>query len=114
MIVEEEAKQGAGRGPAGDVAEAPEPGGASRSTGGWRTWVLVFGVFVIPILLYAAIPAVAALPIPPGRKVAFSAALVIGAEGTFLVSALVLGREAVRRYRRFLNPRNWFGRSPRG
>ncbi len=63
---------------------------------------------MIPVLLYAA---VAALPIPPGRKVAFSAARVVGAEGTFLVSALALGREAVRRYRRFLNPRAWFVRS---
>ena len=81
--------------------------------GGWRTWVLVFGVFVIPILFYAAIPAVVALPISPDRKVAFSVALVVGAEGTFLVSALVLGREAVRRYRCFLDPRTWFGRSGR-
>ena len=72
--------------------------------------MLVFGVFVTPLLLYAAIPAVAALPVPPGRKVAFSAALVIGAEGTFLVSALVLGREADRR---LLDPRAWFGRSGR-
>jgi hypothetical protein len=70
--------------------------------------VLVFGVFVIPVLLYAA---VAALPISPGRKVVFSGARVIGAEGTFRVSVLALGREAVRRYRRFLNPRAWFVRS---
>ncbi len=90
-------------------AEASATDGVSR--GGWRTWVLVFGVFVLPILFYAAIPAVAALFIPPGRKVAFSAALVIGAEGTFLVSALVLGREAVRRY---LDPRPLFGRSGEG
>ena len=68
-------------------------------------------MFVIPILLYAAISAVATLSIPPERKVAFSAALVIGAEGTFLVSALVLGREAVRRY---LNLRTPLGRSEKG
>ena len=73
--------------------------------------MLVLGVFVVPILLYAAIPVVASLSIPPGRKVAFSGALVIAAEGTFLISALVLGREAVRRY---LNPRTWFERSRRG
>ena len=113
MIGEEARKSPETEEPARDVAAPPGPDDASRPPGGWRTWVLVLGVFVIPILLYAAIPAVAALPIPPGRKVAFSAALVIGAEGTFLVSALVLGREAVRRYRRYLNPRNWFGRSGR-
>ncbi len=73
--------------------------------------MLVLGVFVIPILLYAAIPAVASMPIPPGRNVAFSGSLVIAAEGRFLLSALVLGREAVRRYRRYLNPRTWFDSS---
>ena len=113
-MVEEEAREKPKEGPAREAAGSAESGTAPRALGGWRTWVLVFGVFVIPILFYAAIPAVATLPIPPGRKVAFSAALVVGAEGTFLVSALVLGREAVRRYRRYLNPRNWFGRSPRG
>ena len=58
-------------------------------------WALVFGFFVIPLLLHAAIPAVAALPVPPGRKAA-------------LPAALVLGREGVRRY---LDPRAWSGRS---
>ena len=72
--------------------------------------MLVFGVLVVPILFYAMIPAVAALSIPSGRKVAFSAALVVGAEGTFLASALVVGGKAVRR---FLDPRTWFGRSGR-
>ena len=90
------------------VAEASGPDGATR--GGWRTGLLVFGVFVIPILLYAAIPAVSALLIPPGRKVALSAAFMISAEGTFLVSAL-FGREAVRRY---LNLRTPLGRSEKG
>ena len=104
-IVEEKHREPGGEG---------EPIGAPRySWTGWRTWVLVFGVFVVPILLYAAVAAVAASSMPSGRKVAFSAALVICAEGTFLVSALVLGREAVRRYRRYLNPRHWFGRSGR-
>ena len=70
--------------------------------------MLVFGVFVIPILLHAAIPLVAVFLIPPGRKVAFSVAPAIGAEGTFVVSAPTLEREAVRRYR---NPRAWFVRT---
>lgn len=108
MIPEEGGRSG-GRETAEDAS-----GVGPRSRGGWRTWVLVLGVFVVPILLYAAIPAVASMPIPPGRKVAFSGALVIAAEGVFLLSALVLGREAVRRYRRYLDPRTWFGRSGKG
>ncbi len=69
---------------------------------------------MIPILLYAAIPAVASMPLTPGRKVAFPGALVIAAEGIFLLLALVLGREVVWLYRRYLNPRTWFGRSEEG
>ena len=75
--------------------------------------MLVFGVFVVPILFYAMIPAVAALSIPSGRKVAFSTSLVVGAEWAFLASALVLGGEDVRGYRRFLDPRTCFGGSGR-
>ena len=74
--------------------------------------MLVLGVFVIP--LYAAFPAVASMPLTPGRKVAFPEALVVAAEEVFLLSALVLGREVVRLYRRYLNLRTWFGRSGEG
>ena len=103
---------------AGD-AEEREPGKSSESAGpqwsrrSWRTWVLVFGVFVVPTLLYAAIPAVPFLPLTTGQKIWVSAGLVVVAETIFLLSALVLGREAVRRYRRYLDPRRWFGKGRR-
>ena len=70
--------------------------------------VLVFGVFVVPGLLYAAILAVPFLPLEIGPKIWASSGLVIAAEVTFLLSALVLGREAVRRYPRIFDPRTWF------
>lgn len=101
------------RGGHGADAGAPAPGGAPGSRGGWRAWVLVLGVFVVAILLYTAIPVAASLSMPSDRKVVFAGALVV-AEGTFLISALVLGREAVRRHRRYLALRTWFGRSPDG
>ena len=86
-----ERRQGPGeRSPGGgsaNVAGPAGPDGASR--GGWRMWAVVFWVFVIPLLLHAA------MPVPPGRKAA-------------LPAALVLGREGVRRY---LDPRAWSGRS---
>ena len=84
----------------------------SGSRSGWRLWVLVIGVFVVPGALYAAILAVPFLPLITGQKLWLSSGLVVGAEVTFLLSALVLGREAVHRYRRFLNPRYWFGKKP--
>ena len=61
----------------------------------------------MPGALYAAILVVPFLPLTTGQKL--SSGLVVAAEGTFLLSAPVLGGEAVRRYHRFLNPRYRFG-----
>ena len=47
-------------------------------------------------------------PVGTGTKVGISAALVVAAEGTFVISALVLGKEVVSRYRGSLDPRAWF------
>ncbi len=74
---------------------------------------MIFGVFVVPGVLYLALLAVPFLPLMTGQKVWVASGLVIMAEGTFLLSALILGREAVRRYRGFLNPRRWFAKRPR-
>ena len=93
---------------ADEAPEISEPVGPSRSRRGWRTWVLAFGVFVVPGLLYAAILAVPFLPLEIGPKIWASSGLVIGAEVTFLLSALVLGWEAVQRYPRIFDPRTWF------
>lgn len=93
-----------------EPGKSPEPAGPRQSRRSWRTWVLVFGVFVVPTLLYATIPAVPFLPLTTGQKVWVSAGLVAVAEMVFLLSALVLGWEAVRRYRRYLDPRRWFGK----
>ncbi len=73
-----------------------------------RTLLLVSLLVVVPGLLYAAVLGVPFLPLGTGAKVWLSAALVVAAEGTFLISALVLGREVVSRYRRSLDPRSWF------
>lgn len=75
--------------------------------------MLVLGVFVVPTMLYTMLLVVPFLPFTTGQKVWVSSGLVIVAEGTFFISALVLGREAVRRYRRLLDPRNWFGKKRR-
>ncbi len=90
-----------------------EPGTLPATKRGWRVWVLIFGVFVVPSLLYLTLLAVPFLPLTTGQKVWVASGLVVAAEGTFLLSALILGREAVRRYRRFLDPRRWFGKRPR-
>ena len=90
-----------------------EPSLPSELRSGWRIWVLVFGVFVVPGVLYLTLPLVPFLPLTTGQKVWVAAGLVAVAEVTFLLSALLLGREAVRHYRGFLDPRRWFTKRPR-
>ena len=92
--------------------ERPDEPDAGTGSG-WRAWALVFGVFVSPGVLYAMLLVVPFLPFPTGQKLWVSSGLVVAAEGTFLLSALVLDREAVRHYREFLDPRRWFGKRHR-
>ncbi len=63
-------------------------------------------------LLYLAVLVVPFLPLSTGQKLGVAAALVVLAEVAFLVAALVLGREVVRHYRHFFDPRGWFDRKP--
>ena len=80
----------------------PGPGGR------WRVFAAVMGALVVPTLLWAAVPVVVPfLPLTMGQKVWVSGGLVVAAEAVFWVTALLLGREVVRRYRRFLDPRTW-------
>ena len=89
-----------------------EPGALSEPRSGWRIWVLIFGVFLVPGVLYLMLLAVPFLPLTTGQKVWVAASLVVAAEGASLLSALILGREVVRRYRGLLDPRRWFTKRP--
>jgi hypothetical protein len=73
-----------------------------------RTLLLVVFLVVVPGLFYAAVLGVPFLPLGTETKIWLSAALVVAAEGTFVISALVLGKEVVSRYRRSLDPGAWF------
>ena len=67
-------------------------------------------LLVIPGALYAAIPAVPFLPLATAQKIGLAAWLAIAAEAGFWGAAFfLLGREAVRRYRRLFDPCRWFG-----
>lgn len=70
-----------------DVPSNPEKGRRVRLLGGM--------ILVASAVLWAAVAVVPFLPLPGARKI--------------WAAAVVLGREAVRCYRGFLNPRNWFG-----
>ena len=75
--------------------------------GRWKVWAAILGALVILTLLWAAVPVVAFLPLAVEHKVRVSGGLVVAAEAVFWILALLLGREAVRRYRRYLDPRTW-------
>ncbi len=55
-------------------------------------------------------PVVLLLPLSAGQKNWATAALLVAGEVAFWVSAVVLGREAIRRYRTHLDPRLLFRR----
>ena len=91
-----------GESPPREVDHAP------KGPGGGRTWLLVVSLVIVPGLLYAAVLGVPFLPLATGTKVWGSAGPILAAEGTFVVSAMLLGKEVVSRYRRSLDPRRWF------
>ena len=89
--------------PQQDAGEAP------KDPTGRRAWLYVFFLVVVPGLFYAAVLGVPFLPLATGTKIWVSAALIVAAEATFVVSVLLLGKEVVSRYRRYLDPRRLFG-----
>ena len=93
----------------GEVEREGESGAPAGQTSEESSMVraAIIGALVIPTLLWAAVPVVAFLPLAGEHKVWVSGGLVVAAEAVFWVSALLLGREAVRRYRRYLDPRTW-------
>lgn len=78
-----------------------------------RTRLLGMTLLVVAVLFWVAAPAVLLIPLSATQRTwAGSAFLVLG-EVAFWASAVVLGREVFRRYRRYLDPRAWFGNEPR-
>ena len=101
--------KGEENGPVGESGKAPRQGEAgSAAPRRGRTLLLVVFLVVVPGLLYAAVLGVPFLPLGTRMKIWLSAAFVVAAEGTFVISVLVPGKEVVSRYRRSLDPLAWF------
>lgn len=66
-------------------------------------------LLVVSILLWAGVLGVPFLPLSGVWKVGVASGLAVAGEVAFWGAALALGREVVRRYRGFLDPRRWFG-----
>jgi hypothetical protein len=70
-------------------------------------------LLVAAVLFWVAAPTVLLTPLSTAQKAWTSSALLVLGEVAFWVSAVMLGREVFRRYRRFLDPRGWFGKERR-
>jgi p-aminobenzoyl-glutamate transporter AbgT len=70
-------------------------------------------LLVAAVLFWVAAPTVLLTPLSTAQKAWTSSAFLVLGEVAFWVSAVVLGREVFRRYRRFLDPRGWFGKARR-
>lgn len=71
---------------------------------------LAIGLVVLSFALYGGILLVAFLPYSTGIKVSISTTLAVLGEISFWVGGFILGKEAISRYKRYLNPLCWFKR----
>jgi hypothetical protein len=67
-------------------------------------------LFILSFVLYALILMVPLLPVSLQTKTLITTLLVVVGEISFWSGGLILGKEVVRKYRRFFNPKNWFAR----
>jgi hypothetical protein len=100
----------------------PTPGGAAAEAGRTQlrteadrkaespNWKRQLGFFlvILSFLLYGSLLLVPMTPLSTEGKVALSSFLVISDEASFWIGGLILGREAIARWRGALDPRRWF------
>ncbi len=73
----------------------------SKLYAGYLFLVLSFAMYSLALLLPV-------FNLAAGTKTILFVIFVVIAEVSFVVSALMLGKEIVKRYRRYFNPLNWF------
>ncbi len=78
----------------------------------WVAWAGI-GCIVLSFALYGFFFVVPFLPVTGTFKTVLLVGSVVGGEALFAVGGLALGVQVVRRFRRYLNPVNWFRRAPK-
>lgn len=71
---------------------------------------LGFALLGLALFSWVLVPVVLLLPLPGAQKGWATAALLVAGEVAFWGCAVVLGKEVVRRYRAYLDPRRLLGR----
>lgn len=72
----------------------------------WRT--VGISLVVISFVLYGCLFLVPFIPVSGAAKVGISTALIVTGEITFWLGGILLGKELINRYKRYLNPMQWF------
>jgi hypothetical protein len=85
--------------------EDAKPGSSKRAG---LTRLLGIVLLVAAVLFWIAAPALLLTSLSAAQKAWTSSALLVLGEVAFWAAAVVLGREVFRRYRRLLDPRDWF------
>ena len=67
---------------------------------------------VLSFVFYGLILVVPLLPLSTSAKVAAVPILAVLGEVAFWPGGILLGKEVVARYKAYLNPRNWFSKTP--
>lgn len=75
-------------------------------------WVKKIGILLVILscVLYGGLLLVPLTPYTAGTKAVISTALVVSGEASFWLGALILGKELITKYRRYLNPVRWFNK----
>lgn len=68
-------------------------------------------LFVLSCILYGIAFIIPFTPFSANTKVIMATLFAISGEVAFWVSCIIVGKELMKRYRRYLNPVNWFKRS---
>ena len=76
-----------------------------------RTFIKKMGIILIiaSFILYGSILLIPFTPFTSGTKVVLGTALAVAGEVSFWVGGIILGKEVVQKYKKYLNPLNWFG-----
>ncbi|MCR8644238.1 transporter suffix domain-containing protein [Paenibacillus sp. N1-5-1-14] len=71
-------------------------------------------LIILSFVLYGIAAVVAFTPIPTNTKMIVTPIFIVLGEVAFFVGGIIFGKEVMKRYRKQLNPMNWFKKNSDG